>query len=70
MKTNELRPMRIRSSASRPRVDDRLVLPSYLQRYADEHEAWHAHRRDAGQKIGGERGSPTTPTPTRIALCK
>ncbi len=51
MKRNELRPMRIRSSASRPRVDDMPVLPSYLQRYADEHEAWHAHRRDAGQKI-------------------
>ncbi len=51
MTANELRPMRTRQSASRVPVDNAEAIPSYLQRYADEYEAWHAQRETAtGQK--------------------
>jgi hypothetical protein len=51
MKANEPRPALTRPTGSPVRVDDAQIVPSYLQRYADELEAWHARRRPvAGQK--------------------
>jgi hypothetical protein len=45
MKATEGRPVRGRRSASPIRVDEAQTVPSYLQRYATELEAWHAQRR-------------------------
>jgi hypothetical protein len=47
MKANELRVRRAHPSASRIRVGEVRTVPSYLQRYAAELEAWHAQRRAA-----------------------
>ena len=50
MKANELRARRAHPTASSLRVDDVQTVPSYLQRYAAELEAWHAQRRAAAGK--------------------
>jgi hypothetical protein len=50
MKANELGARRAHPSASRVRVDGVQNVPSYLQRYAAELEAWHAQLRAAAAK--------------------
>ena len=47
MKANRLRAMRAHPSGSLIRVNDAQTVPSYLQRYAAEREAWSAQRRAA-----------------------
>jgi hypothetical protein len=45
MKANEESTTRTGPSGTPRQLDDVQTVPSYMQRYADEHEAWHAERR-------------------------
>ncbi len=50
MKANDLRPMRTRPTVLPTRPAKSLAVPPYMQRYADEHEVWHAPRRAAADQ--------------------
>ena len=47
MNAKRLRAIKAHPSASAVRVDRRQTVPSYLQRYSAELDAWHAQRRAA-----------------------
>lgn len=56
MNAKRLRAMKAHPSASAVRVDRLQTVPSYLQRYSAELDAWHAQRR-----AGTHTVRPSTP---------